>query len=57
LTSVNPEIVDFGSEQGLNVFATAGIVLLFRGLQKSEKRSSGPKDAISGWTPTIAADA
>ena len=26
LASVHPEMVDFGSEQGLSVFATAGIV-------------------------------
>jgi hypothetical protein len=26
LTSVHPEIVDFGSRQGLSVFATTGIV-------------------------------
>jgi hypothetical protein len=44
-----------------SVFATAGIVRLFRGLQKSacvvealaksQKRRPGPKDAVSGWTP------
>ena len=71
LFSVHPEMIDFGSEhlsaiavataEGLSVFATAGIVALFRGLQKSacavealaksQKRRSGPKDAISGWTP------
>ena len=54
--------------EGLSVFAAdgaavtaiAGIVDLFRGLQKSacavdalaksQQQSSGPKDAISGWT-------
>jgi hypothetical protein len=29
-------MVDFGSGQGLSIFATAGIVRLFRGLQKYE---------------------
>jgi hypothetical protein len=53
-------MVDLGSEQGLSVFATAGIELLFRGLRKracavealakSQKRRSEPKDAIYGWT-------
>jgi hypothetical protein len=51
-TSVHPEIVDFGSGQCLSVFATTGIVFLFRGLQKSacdgealaktQKRRHGP---------------
>jgi len=43
LDSVHPEMVDFGSEQGLSVFATAGIVVLFRGLQKSENAALGQK--------------
>ena len=43
LISVHPEMVDFGSEQGLSVFATAGIVVLFRGLQKSENAALGQK--------------
>ncbi len=41
--SVHPEIVDFGSGQGLSVFATTGIVNLFRGLQKSENAALGQK--------------
>jgi hypothetical protein len=41
--SVHPEIVDFGSGQGLSVFATTGIVFLFRGLQKSENAALGQK--------------
>jgi hypothetical protein len=40
---VQPEIADFGSGQGLSVFATAGIVGLFRGLQKSENDALGQK--------------
>jgi hypothetical protein len=43
LPSVHPEIVDFGSGQGLSVFATTGIVFLFRGLQKSENAAPGQK--------------
>jgi hypothetical protein len=43
LNSVHPEIVDFGSGQGLSVFATTGIVCLFRGLQKSENAALGQK--------------
>jgi hypothetical protein len=43
LNSVHPEIVDFGSGQGLSVFATAGIVWLFRGLQKSENAALSQK--------------
>jgi hypothetical protein len=61
-------MVDFGSGQGLSVFATdgaavtaiAGIVWLFRKtvngyaiIAKKRKRRPGPKDAISGWTLTI----
>jgi hypothetical protein len=57
-------MVDFGSGQGLSVFAThcvavtatAGIVLLFRKtvngyaiIAKKRKRRPGLKDAISGW--------
>jgi len=41
--SVPPEIVDFGSGQGLSVFATGGIVYLFRGLQKSENAALDQK--------------
>ena len=50
-------MVDFGSEhlsaiavataEGLSVFATAGIVDLFRGLQKSENDSLGQKMLFS----------
>jgi hypothetical protein len=36
-------MVDFGSVQGLSIFATAGIVDLFRGLQKSENTALGQK--------------
>ena len=43
LDSVRPEMVDFGSERGLSVFATTGIVHLFRGLQKSENEALGQK--------------
>jgi len=41
--SVLSEMVGFGSGQGLSVFATAGIVYLFRGLQKSENAALGQK--------------
>jgi len=41
--SVHSEMVDFGSEQGLSVFASTGIVGLFRGLQKSENAALGRK--------------
>ena len=34
-------MVDVGSGQGLSIFATAGMVLLFRGLQKSENDGLG----------------
>jgi len=40
---VRPEMVGFGSGQCLSVFATAGIVWLFRGLQKSENADMGQK--------------
>jgi hypothetical protein len=43
LNSVHPQVVDFGSWQGSSVFATAGIVRLFRGLQKSENAARGRK--------------
>ena len=43
LIRVHPEMVDFGSGQGLSVFATTGIVFLFRGLQKSENAALGQK--------------
>jgi len=36
LFSALPEMVDFGSRQGLSIIAAAGIVRLFRGLQKNE---------------------
>jgi hypothetical protein len=36
-------MADFGSGQGLSVFATTGIVCLFRGLQKSENAALGQK--------------
>jgi hypothetical protein len=42
-TSVLSEIVDFGSGRDLSVFATTGIVYLFRGLQKSENEALGQK--------------
>jgi molybdopterin molybdotransferase len=41
--SVRLEIVNFGSGRGLSVFATTGIVELFRGLQKSENKALGQK--------------
>jgi hypothetical protein len=47
LISAHPEIVDFGSGQGLSVFATTGIVCLFRGLQKSENAALGQKMLFS----------
>ena len=40
---VRSETVGFGSGQGLSVFATTGIVYLFRGLQKSENEALGQK--------------
>jgi hypothetical protein len=55
--SVHPEMVDFGSDQGRSVFATAGVVLLRRKsvngyaiIAKKRERRSGPKDAIYGST-------
>jgi hypothetical protein len=36
-------MVDFGSEQGLSDFETAGIAWLFRGFQKSENAALGRK--------------
>jgi hypothetical protein len=36
-------MVDFGSEQGLSDFETAGIASLFRGFQKSENAALGQK--------------
>jgi hypothetical protein len=41
--SFHPEKVDFGSGRGLSVFATTGIVNLFRGLQKIENEALGQK--------------
>jgi hypothetical protein len=59
-TNAHPEIVDFDSGRGLSVFATTGIVHLFRKtvnghaiIAKKRKRSPGPKDAVSGSTLTI----
>jgi hypothetical protein len=43
LNGVDPEVVNFGSGQGLSVFATAGIVRLFRGLQKCENAALDQK--------------
>ena len=49
MNSVDTETVDGPpkaakrSGQGLSVFATAGIVCLFRGLQKSENEALGQK--------------
>jgi hypothetical protein len=39
---------DFCLGQDYSVFATPSIALLFRGLQKSEKPSLVPKDAVYG---------
>ena len=41
-------MVAFGSGRGLSVFATAGIVGLFRGLQKSENEALGQKMLFPG---------
>jgi hypothetical protein len=46
LVSVRPEMVDFGSEQGLSDFETAGIARAIPRISKERKRRSGPKDAI-----------
>jgi hypothetical protein len=43
LNRVRSEMVASGSGQGLSVFETAGIVDLFRGLQKSENAALGQK--------------
>ncbi len=43
LTSVRPQMVDIGSEQGLSNFETADITGLFRGFQKSENAALGQK--------------
>jgi len=43
LISVHAKMVDFASGQGLSFFATAGIVRLFRGLQKSENAALDQK--------------
>ncbi len=50
-------MVDFGSEQGLSDFETAGIARYsedsacgFTACSKERKRRSGPKDAVYGWT-------
>jgi len=43
IVGVHLQMVDFGSWQGSSVFATAGIVCLFRGLQKSENAARGRK--------------
>jgi hypothetical protein len=51
LTSVHPEIVDFGSGQGLSVFAIppkAGLNGPIPRIAKKRKRRPGPKDAVSG---------
>ncbi len=45
-------MVDSGSGQGHSVFATAGVVRLRRGLQKSENAAPGAKDAISDMDTT-----
>jgi hypothetical protein len=54
-TSVHPEIVDFGSGQGLSVFAIppkAGLRVSIPRIAKKRKRRPGTKDAVSGSTLT-----
>jgi len=36
VTSVHPEMVDFGSEQGLNDFETAGIACYFEDFERAK---------------------
>jgi hypothetical protein len=43
-------MVDFGSEQGLSTFETAGIADAMSRIAKVRKRSYGPKDAVCGWS-------
>ena len=43
LTSVQPEMVDFGFGQGRSDFEAAGVVRLRRGFQKSENAGRGRK--------------
>jgi hypothetical protein len=40
---VHPKMVDFGSGQGRSEFASAGVVTLRRGLQRSENAGLGRK--------------
>ena len=53
LFRVRPEMVDFGSGQGLSVFAIppmAGLSATIPRIAKKRKRRPGPEDAVSGWT-------
>jgi hypothetical protein len=50
---IHSETVDFGSGQGPSVFATAGIVSLFRGLQKSENEARGQKMLFPDGYPLL----
>jgi hypothetical protein len=43
-------MVDFGSEQGLSNFETAGIAGYVEDFKRAKTRS-GPKDAVCGWAP------
>jgi hypothetical protein len=47
LTSVHPEIVDFGFRQGPREFSTADIACYFE-VENERERRRGPKDAVSG---------
>jgi len=46
--SGHPEMVDFDSGQGRSYFATAGVVTLLRGLQKSENAGLSRKMPFLG---------
>ncbi len=41
IVSVRPQVVGFGSEQGMSNFETAGIAGLCRGFQRSENAGLG----------------
>ena len=52
VTSVHPEMADFGFRQGPSEFSTTGIACAMSRIENERERRRGPKDAVSGWTLT-----
>jgi len=47
--AVHPEMVDFGSEQGLSNFETAGGASATSRISKKREHRHRPEDAVYGW--------